>query len=1533
MTSRAEKTGKALSLLIVVAMVAGGLFAIALALAPPAHAGTCDQVAPVINGNWVITTAQVCTGINYFIDGQLYIRSTGSLLLTNGGITFTQDTSHRGSLWIDGPGGSLILDNSMITSQTSTLSPYLKLQATVNGTLVMRDGAVLKFPGTLLVQSGASLNMTSSKITGFTDSEIQNLGDLSFRADNDDSAIITMNGATAYLYKSRIERIYENTLGGGLSKNITLVNSNFYAYDSYVGLDFSNNWQVHNVMTLDTTSRDYLYNVTIDAAQSALTPVYQQLPAFVPSGSGSAYILRWLAATVTDSFGSPVQGATIWSSVSPSATTAQYPEPAAGIVPSPTTLWYLGRTGLSGAMPWNKTGAYGAALIPLWTDTITSASLPNAVSFGNYQENATYQTYKGGAGVSYAPYPNLTVANNYKPLTIALGSAIICPSTVTVWASQSFTGTVSLSGSLEIDGAVTITDGGIYFDQQANACSYLKIRSGASLTLVNSVIWSNYALPVDVLEGGALVTSRGSQLLLTQGGSPGLLRSDGTASTVSLIDTTVSGNVQLAGLSATLIRDTFNGPGLSISTQSKTQLWDASLPGVTSLSLATDRGSNSSVAFDIRNVTFDQQQTSGLLFGGTQYVQFTNVQFYDPTGTWYLSMISGNAIVARYWWLTINAVDGTGTLLAEANASILLNRVDPKTPSLQFPADPTGGLTPGDNIYGTTSTSWPVAAPTGSVLYKAFMESRTATSDGRIVNNSYVANGTAFLQLTTYRSDSSVQVVLTDNTVILLPFSTLTPDLTVSLLTISGSNGNSPFQPINTNITLTATIHNSGQISVKNVDVAFYSTIVDANGDGYMDQPTSSYASVLIAMNTIAVVPKNGSATTSAYWTPAGSVETSVPISVVVDPPLVNPTDGGAIRETNEANNILPVTLTLFTWPDLVITSADIQLQADPVVNNNVPIQVSVHNFGTNAATEASVQLFESGQNVSVPLKFSVSAGSTATQLVTWRPSSIGVHNLYVLVITKNDTIRNKDYNFVNNVASLGITVVTQPDLALFQSEFAASKTAQQDVAFPITVPVHNLGQTTAVNTSVAVYLNGNRGLEWGRTSNVSVLAGSETNVTVQVKGISTPDIQTLMIIVDPDNRLNEGGLAQENNNYANLTVSVLPPTGRVYIGAPNNGTVYAPTDTILVTGVVRDTSQNGIAGLIVNVTVMQGGQAIPGMTYSQATDSAGAFSIQVPLNGLADGTYTIRVTPASPAVASSDATITVRRNVPFLDSPVPILGIPWWLMLVILAAAAAVLIGVTVYFKVYGLGKMVECGECGAFIPEDATTCPKCGVEFEKDMAKCSNCQAWIPVDVKQCPECGVEFATGQVEMADYQEKMRLQYDEVVQKFKEEASRQLGRALSDREFQDWWRKQPTFVTFEDWLREEEEMRKMGSKPCPVCGTLNSVTATVCHKCGSLLKETPRPPTGGAGGVPPVARQAAQPASAPSQPQAPPPGGAQAAPARQDMIPRRVIRKPVQAQPVVQKRVIKRPMGEGEQGESTEGGEGQSSDEKPEDEL
>jgi ribosomal protein L40E/RNA polymerase subunit RPABC4/transcription elongation factor Spt4 len=282
------------------------------------------------------------------------------------------------------------------------------------------------------------------------------------------------------------------------------------------------------------------------------------------------------------------------------------------------------------------------------------------------------------------------------------------------------------------------------------------------------------------------------------------------------------------------------------------------------------------------------------------------------------------------------------------------------------------------------------------------------------------------------------------------------------------------------------------------------------------------------------------------------------------------------------------------------------------------------------------------------------------------------------------------------------------------------------------------------------------------------------------------------------------------------------------------------------------------------------------------------------------------------------DAQISVRVIVPLAWWAAPFLGLPVWIWLLVVIGAVAALGGGTAYVKYVGLGKLVECGECGAFISEDSTSCPKCGVEFEKDMAKCSNCQAWIPVDVKQCPECGVEFATGEVEMADYEAKMRQQYEEVKRRFREQSSQELGRALTEREFEDWWRAQPTFVTFEDWLREEEEMRRMGSKPCPVCNTLNSVTATVCHKCGTLLKEgTQQKPRGG---TPPArpATPAPQPVARAAQPAGEEAGeGGESMGMPSEAIPKKVVKKPIVGAPVVQKKVIKRPLEEQKEGEGS----------------
>src|SRR2546425_499913 len=1381
MSSRAGRSARALTLLIVWSVALGALFAALLALAPAARAGTCDQVGGVITGDWTITNTQVCSGILYSVDGTISINSGGSLTLTDGGLSFSKDTSHQGYALNVNAGGELVLDHSIVTTQTDSISPFLKLAFTVSGAnsrFTMKNSASLKFPGWFNATS-ATINVTDSKITGFTDSELSGLG--LNTDDNNDAPLMAWTTTTASLYRSRIERLYEYP--GGTPGNILLTStSNLYSYDSYVGVDYSNLAGVHNEVRVDGTSNAYLYNVTIDRTQDPAAKS-DWVPAFRPTAAGgSVDLMRWLYATVVDSSGIPVSGATVWSTLSPSSTTAQYPDNALATTPTSRTLWYLGRTS-SGANAWNRTDSNGLALIPLFTDQITTASLPNAESFGNYHQQVSYAASSTTGDEFYDPYPAVSEANNSKSVTMSFSGLQVCPTGVTAWSfDRQIVGSVSVSSCLEISGSVSITDGGLYVDQGSDGSSraYVKILSAGRLTLVNSTVWSNYPL-----------------------------------------------------------------------------------------AFTTDDGNANTVDLDIRNTTFNQVQTSQLVFGGTQKVQLTSVQTFDPNDSWWVGMITGGAQVSRYWWLHVNAVDGTGTLLADANVHILLQRLDPNTLTPFTVPNPAV-----DDIYFANSTTWPVSAPGGSILYRAFAESRTTSA--RILNNSYLATGSAVVDLTAYQPDAPASALVTGDTLSQLAFSSLTPDLSITAMTVLGGNGASALQPINTDIQVTATIRNIGQVNVRNVRVSFFEDNVDRNGDGLMDFTPIDYmaAGVWINDTVLALVPKNATTTATIIWRPNGALESSRTVSAVVDPPLSVVTDGGATRETNERNNILPRSFTPFPWPDLAISSADVQFASDPVLNNDAHVRVVAHNVGTNRAAGAILEVWEGAQRVGGPVTFDISPGVDASLTVLWRPTSTGAHVLTFSLRTATGTdIRNKDYVLGNNNATFSVNALTPPDLALHQGDYPGVRTVTQNQPFTIYVLVYNAGQTAALNVSVAAFFGATQvGRADGRT------IGTFLNVSLNVSGIPLTGNQQILLKVDPDNRINEGGAAQEANNTATVTLNVQPPLGYVAMLSPTPGQTLEPGSSLSVTGYVRDQStNNGISSVGLTIELRQGAAVMASNTTLTQSDGFFLGTVNVP-SGLADGPYDVVVTPSSGIIGPQTPSITVKKTLPFLSSPVPILGVPWWLFLVILGAAVAVVSGITVYWKVYGLGKMVECGECGAFIPEDATTCPKCGVEFERDMAKCSNCQAWIPVDVKQCPECGVEFATGEVEMADYEEKMRLQYDEVVSKLHQEASRQLGRDLSDRDFQDWWKKQPTFVTFEDWLRGEEEMRKMGSKPCPTCGTLNSVTANVCHKCGSLMREVQRPPSGGGGGaaVVPVPSSARPPVPGAAPPETPP--ASQAAP-------------------------------------------------------
>src|SRR5256884_8136871 len=290
--------------------------------------------------------------------------------------------------------------------------------------------------------------------------------------------------------------MYEN--GGASSSNGTgpiegnvglTATSNLFAYDTYIGVDFSNVLGLHNTLRVDGTSNAYLYSATNDRAQEPVLKSSWQ-PAYVPQAAGgNVFLLRWVRASVVDSTGFPVSGATIWSTLSPSTTTAQYPDNGLSATPSARTLSYLGKAA-SGANAWNRTDANGLARIPLYTDLITTASLPNAESFGNYQLTVAFGATTGPGGVGFDPYPAINADDNTKQVMVSLPIQVrtgpdltVQPAsaTMTVLQNQPFTAYALISNQGQT--TATAVSVGAYLD--GNRASEVARVNG--LTVVTSL--------------------------------------------------------------------------------------------------------------------------------------------------------------------------------------------------------------------------------------------------------------------------------------------------------------------------------------------------------------------------------------------------------------------------------------------------------------------------------------------------------------------------------------------------------------------------------------------------------------------------------------------------------------------------------------------------------------------------------------------------------------------------------------------------------------------------------------------------------------------------------------------------------------------------------------------------------------------------------------------------------------------------------------------------------------------------------------
>ena len=158
-----------------------------------------------------------------------------------------------------------------------------------------------------------------------------------------------------------------------------------------------------------------------------------------------------------------------------------------------------------------------------------------------------------------------------------------------------------------------------------------------------------------------------------------------------------------------------------------------------------------------------------------------------------------------------------------------------------------------------------------------------------------------------------------------------------------------------------------------------------------------------------------------------------------------------------------------------------------------------------------------------------------------------------------------------------------------------------------------------------------------------------------------------------------------------------------------------------------------------VRVTVNPGGH-----DFFQTTDASGTFHIELGKYSTV-AAYFISVgavytqgnlSVSAPAVG---AQFTVKKEATTTTAaPIP------WMYIVLVIVLVVAVVGVATFFVLRmrdEAAKLVECGECGAFIPESALKCPKCGTEFETEVVKCSECGSWIPPNVTECPKCSAQF------------------------------------------------------------------------------------------------------------------------------------------------------------------------------------------------
>ena len=1137
-----------------------------------------------------------------------------------------------------------------------------------------------------------------------------------------------------------------------------------------------------------------------------------------------AYVYRWGNINVTDAYGIPLSGATI--SAKFNGSTWQNNQNVFYYVPGTTqttsvnpptnVLSYMGKT----AGNYKMTDALGAATIPYLTDIIygSPAAPWNLNGWPNsFSVGSINVTATSGSSTSwvpsYSPYPQMTDAD----AIFSASSVSIAGASATTWDSSKYLVVPlnqTLIGAYTHFGDVIVKNTGVLTIQDAFNVIYQNPGNTAKVT-----VYSGGTLK---LSGASLTSDTPLDLQVKSGG------------TLIIANSTMDSNVAITAHGTAVI-----------------QITGSTIEG--SLTLDSD----ASMTMEIKDTTFTNAPT----FGGSSVVSIVNV-----TATAINQEDNSRLNLYRYAMVAVEDLTTLPLSGAVVNARFQLDPI--ATVRATGISDP-DGMVPLKLLVNRMNCS-------GGTVTTSYFGNYQFNATYNLPPNKYAHEDT--LTFKTYPS--------LDSTNNILPL-TLTIPVTFADLTF-GPNGiyTIPSPPRSGSPTwVNAQVLNVGSAVVLPFNVSFYYNSVDL--------------AHFIGNDTIAAVASGGTSTAGVYWVspPAGITS----ICAIINP--ANPTH--AIVERDYSNNGGNISVGAdITIDDFYVMYDGTQyvsgIDAIPS-NREIVFHADIRNAGSiDIATPITVILYNgtatplniSQQKIVTTLAFGQSVAVTFT--ATLPIINVSYKDL-VFTAVVNPTLGQgastapiSEINMFNNLATFELNVTdSRPDpkisasnISIYMNSNIELNTVGNNISYAtnlhIVATIVNGGFDAIEQVSVSLDINGTL-LE--RTLGENAIGGNLKYVDLNGTGETGSSVivawdyivtvryagpYKINVTINKENSSIIDKNTSNNNAWRLINVTYITPVISVFVGAPPNN-VTAGT-LITITGDVKyPVTLQAMANIPVTVQIQNGTGVLVGLEGTATTSTGGVFSVQITIpTDTPAGQYKIVVTVGQTSAEVKQIKVLAQG------------GFDMMLIIIIIAVVAAALV-FTYYIYRQGVGKLVECGECGSLIPESSKKCPKCGVEFEEDMVKCSECGAWIASASQECPNCHVKFGTPLEGEKTYEQKMMDQYElTVVAKYRDVAKGELGKNYSEEAFQSWWAANPAYIAFEDWLVREEERRKQSNLiTCSVCGTPNPPNETNCNSCGSPLE-------GGKGGS----------------------GGASTV-----VIEKRVIRQPVDRK-VVPKKVIKKPLDE-----------------------